>query len=627
MSADDVRARLSSLPEKPGVYQFLSAGGDVLYIGKAVNLRNRVRHYFQGGIGKNPRLKAMTSKIADLEVIVTDSEVEALILETTLIKQRKPRYNVDLKDDKSYPYIVITNEPYPRVFATRRVIRDGSTYVGPFTDVKSMHTSLKMIRDLYKVRSCNFAIDEEVIRKKKIRVCLDYHIGKCEGPCEGLVSRERYAAMIGEVEQLLRGRTSALVGSLRDEMEKASADQRFEDAAALRDRMHALDVYNQRQKIVDLEQVDRDLMAVALRENDGCCVVFRIREGKVAGKQQFFISSVKGSSEAEVLEQFLGTYYLEADDVPREVLLPVKPENEAVLSGWLTQKRGGRVDLIVPKIGDKAKLLKLCLRNAELFLGMLVLQKEKRRATVPPAVDLLGKDLGLPKPPRRIECFDISHTQGADTVGSLVVFVDGTPRKSEYRSFNLESGTAPDDFASMRETVRRRYARVLAEGGQLPDLIVIDGGAGQLASAVSVLADLGIRSPLEPNPAAAAAGRPAVIGLAKRLEEIHHPGVGDPQSIPKSSPGLKLLQKIRNEAHRFAVTHHRSRRARRTLRTELDLIAGVGKKRAAQLLGAFGSVQGVRFATTEQLSEIVGEGTAAKIRRYFEDPAEGPPAS
>jgi len=285
------------------------------------------------------------------------------------------------------------------------------------------------------------------------------------------------------------------------------------------------------------------------------------------------------------------------------------------------------VDLIVPKIGDKAKLLKLCLRNAELFLGMLVLQKEKRRATVPPAVDLLGKDLGLPKPPRRIECFDISHTQGADTVGSLVVFVDGTPRKSEYRSFNLESGTAPDDFASMRETVRRRYARVLAEGGQLPDLIVIDGGAGQLASAVSVLADLGIRSPLEPNPAAAAAGRPAVIGLAKRLEEIHHPGVGDPQSIPKSSPGLKLLQKIRNEAHRFAVTHHRSRRARRTLRTELDLIAGVGKKRAAQLLGAFGSVQGVRFATTEQLSEIVGEGTAAKIRRYFEDPAEGPPAS
>jgi excinuclease ABC subunit C len=364
MSADDIRARLASLPTGPGVYQFISAAGDVLYIGKAVNLRNRVRHYFQGGVEKHPRLKAMTSKIDDLEVIVTDSEVEALILETTLIKQRKPRYNVDLKDDKSYPYIVITNEPYPRVFATRRVVRDGSTYLGPFTDVKSMHSSLKMIRDLYMVRSCNFTIDEESIRKKKIKVCLDYHIGKCEGPCEGLVSRERYASMIGEVEQLLRGRTAALVGRLRAEMEQASAGQRFEEAAGLRDRITALEVYHQRQKIVDLEQVDRDLVAVALRENDGCCVVFRVREGKIAGKQQFFISSVRGSSEAEVIELFLGTYYLDADDVPREVHLQVKPENEGVIAGWLSQKRGGRVDLVVPKIGEKAKLLKMCLKNA-----------------------------------------------------------------------------------------------------------------------------------------------------------------------------------------------------------------------------------------------------------------------
>jgi len=620
--ADNIRARLSSLPTGPGVYQFTSGKGEVLYIGKAVNLRNRVRHYFQAGIEKNPRLKAMTSKIDDVEVFVTDSEVEALILETTLIKQRKPRYNVDLKDDKSYPYIVITNEPYPRVFATRRVVRDGSKYIGPFTDVGSMHASLKMIRDLYMVRSCNFAIDDEVIRKKKIRVCLDYHIGKCEGPCEGLVSRERYGAMIDEVGQLLRGRTAALAGRLRTEMEKASAEQRFEEAASLRDRMTALDVYNQRQKIVDLDQVDRDLIAVALRENDGCCVVFRVREGKIAGKQQFFVSSARGSSEREVVEQFLGTYYLEKEDIPREVHLQVKPEHGEVLAGWLGQKRGGKVDIIVPKIGEKAKLLKLCLKNAELSLGMMVLQKEKRRATLPPAVELLGKDLGLPKSPRRIECFDISHTQGADTVGSLVVFVDGVARKSEYRIFNLESANGPDDFASMRETVRRRYVRVMAEGTPLPDLIVIDGGKGQLASALEVIAELGIRPAGESNSSAAGNGRPALIGLAKRLEEIYHPGITDPQSIPKSSPGLKLLQKIRNEAHRFAVSHHRSRRARRTLQTELDLIAGVGKKRANQLLGAFGSVQGVRFATTEQIGEIVGEATALKIRQYFELPPE-----
>ena len=327
------------------------------------------------------------------------------------------------------------------------------------------------------------------------------------------------------------------------------------------------------------------------------------------------------------MEQFLGNYYLDAVDVPREVLLQLKPENEPVLAGWLAGKRGGRVDLVVPKIGAKAKLLGMCLRNAELFLGMLILQKEKRRAAAPPAVEILGKDLGLMNAPRRIECFDISHIQGSDTVGSLVVFVDGVPRKSEYRKFNLESGGEPDDFASMREIVRRRYARLLAEGAAMPDLIVIDGGRGQLTSALGVLTDLGLRPGTGRTPASGASALPAVIGLAKRLEEIYHPDVPDPQSIPKSSPGLKLLQKIRNEAHRFAVSHHRARRTRRTLQTELDLIAGVGKKRANLLLGAFGSVQGVRFATTEQIAEIVGEATAVKIRRYFGEPGETAPGA
>lgn len=612
MAGDAIRAKLRSLPEKPGVYQFISAAGDVLYIGKAVNLRNRVRSYFQSGVAKNPRLSAMAAKVADLEIIVTDSEVEALILETTLIKERKPRYNVDLKDDKSYPYIVITNEPYPRVFPTRRVIRDGSKYFGPFTDVKSMHASLKMVRDLYRVRSCNFWIDEEAIRKKKIRLCLDYHIRKCDGPCEGLIDRAAYGAMIREVEQILRGRTSALAKSLRQRMEAASEATRFEEAALLRDRIAALEVYHERQKIVDLDPADRDLVALALRGNDGCAVVFRVREGKITGKQHFFLSGVEGRGEAEAMGHFLGNYYLEVDDIPEEILLTAAAENADLIASWLAGKKGGAVAVAVPKGGVQAKLLAMCRKNAELFLGMLLLQREKRRSAPAPAVEVLGKDLGMDRAPRRIECFDVSHIQGSDTVGSMVVFVDGKPRPGEYRKFSVASLDRPDDFAAMREIVGRRYARVVADGDDPPDLVVIDGGRGQLSAAMEALAGLGFAAY-----ATARGRRVTIVGLAKRLEEIHRPDAADAQSIPKSSPGLKLLQRIRNEAHRFAVTYHRAKRAGRTLQTELDLIEGVGKKRATRLLEAFGSVQGVRFATPEQIAEVVGEATAAKIRRYF----------
>lgn len=623
MSGDALRDKVRSLPEKPGVYQFLSAAGEVLYIGKAVNLRNRVRNYFQAGTANNPRLLAMTSKAHDVEIIVTDTEVEALILETTLIRERKPRYNIDLKDDRSYPYIVITNEPYPRVFPTRRVVRDGSKYFGPYTDVGNMHASLKMIRDIYRVRSCNYFIDEEAIRKKKIRLCLDYHIGKCDGPCEGLIAREAYGAMIHEVEQILRGKTAALAADLRRKMEEASAGTRYEEAAQLRDRIAGLEVHNQRQKVVDLDLVDRDLVALAVNGNDGCAVVFRIREGKITGKQHFYLSSLLGQEEPAVIAHFLTTYYMETEDLPEEIHLQAEPEDRAVLAEWLSGKKGSRVEIVTPKAGKKARLMEMCGKNAGLFLGMLLIQREKRRAVPAPAVELLGRDLGMDGPPRRIECFDISTLQGSDTVGSLVVFVDGKPRRSEYRKFNIASPGHPDDFAAMREVVARRYERVLSEGSDLPDLIVIDGGKGQLSSAVEALSRLGLAG--EP---AGEGKRPRVIGLAKRLEEIHRPDADDPQSIPKSSPGLKLLQSIRNEAHRFAVAHHRARRSGRTLQTELDLIEGVGKKRAVRLLEAFGSVQGVRFATPEQIREVVGEATAAKISSYFRaDDSQPAPAA
>jgi len=334
-----LREKLENLPTHPGVYQFKNATGEVLYVGKAVNLRNRVRQYFQKSYRPDRRRMAMVSKIKDVELIVTDSEVEALILETTLIKKIKPRYNIDLKDDKTFPYIVVTNEPFPRVFATRRVVRDGSKYFGPYTEVKNMHSSLKLIREIYRVRSCNYLIDEEVVRKRSIKICFDYHIKKCEGPCEGLQSREQYNEMIGDVIQVLRGKTASLVRSLEERMRRAAEELRFEDAARFRDQVEQLSVYDGRQKVVDQELLDRDLFAIAIEGDDACGVVFKVREGKINGRQHFYISSVEGKQEEDVLRQFLERYYFDATDIPLEVFLPKELEGKEVTEEWLTGRR------------------------------------------------------------------------------------------------------------------------------------------------------------------------------------------------------------------------------------------------------------------------------------------------
>jgi excinuclease ABC subunit C len=598
--------KLESLPPKPGVYQFKSKEGRLLYVGKAVSLRNRVRQYFQKSRTPDARLDAMISKIANLEVIVTDSEIEALILEANLVKQCNPRYNVNLKDDKSYPFIVVTNEPFPRVFVTRRIVRDGSKYFGPYTEVKTMRYALKTIRDTFKVRSCNYFIDQEAIRKKKIKVCLDYHIKKCDGPCEGLVSEEKYNEMIHQVAQMLKGKTSSLVKALEGEMERLSNEMRYEDAATVRDRIQALSVYASRQKVVDLEESDRDIIAIASDGDDACGVVFRIREGKLVGSQHFYMNNAEGRTEIEVVEQFLERYYLDAHDIPGEIFLPVELENAGVLARWLSEKSGEAVEIIVPKIGEKAKLIAMCRNNARFLLDELKIQKMKRSDFVPHSVKALQRDLRLPKLPRRIECFDISNIQGADAVASMVTFVDARPVKNDYRRFKIRTVVGPDDFASMREVFERRYKRLLDENGIVPDLIMVDGGKGQLSSALDVLDKLGIKN--QP-----------IIGLAKRLEEVFVPGVSEAQSIPKTSSGLRLLQRIRDEAHRFAITYHRAVRSKRTLQTELDLIKGIGKVRAKELLEAFGSVQGVKFATEEQLAEIVGQKVAEKIKAYFDE--------
>ncbi len=580
-----------------------------MYVGKAKNLRNRVRQYFQKSRSVDPRIERMLSRATDLEIIVTDSEVEALILEANLIKKLKPRYNVTLKDDTSYPYIVITHEPFPRVFVTRQIRRDGSRYFGPYTDVKNVRAALKAIRDIFQIRSCNYLIDDEAIRKKKFRVCLDYHIKKCGGPCEGLVSVAAYAAMIEQVASLLRGKTETLIRSLREEMDAHAEALRFEDAAILRDRIHGLEAYAEKQKAVDLDRTDRDILAFAAEGNDACGVIFKLRDGKMVGRQHYYMGNVEGKSETEILETLLQQYYLEADYIPKEVFLPGDVENRENLIRWLSDRRGEAVSLIVPEEGEQAKLVRLTANNARFLLDDLKVQKLKKLGGIPFGVQALQKDLRMARPPRKIECFDISNTQGTDSVASMVVFVDGKPRKSEYRKFKIRSVDGPDDFASMREVIRRRYRRLLDEQGTLPDLIMVDGGKGQLSAAREVLLELEL-------------GEQPVIGLAKKLEEVYLPGVSEPELIGKASAGLKLLQQLRDEAHRFAITFHRSLRAKRTLQTELDLIEGIGKARAIELLEAFGSVQGVKFATTEQLAEVVGDRVALKIKEYFADTDE-----
>lgn len=599
-----VQEKLENLPSGPGVYQHKDADGKVLYVGKARNLRSRVRQYFQKSRSMDPRIETMLSRATDLEIIVTDSEVEALILESNLIKKLKPRYNVNLKDDKSYPYIVITKEPYPRVFVTRRIIRDGSRYFGPYTDVKNVRIALKSIRDIFMIRSCNYLIDDDGIRKRKIKVCLDYHIKKCEGPCEGLVSEERYNAMIDQVATLLQGKTKTLIRKLRHEMEEHAAGLRFEEAALMRDRIKGLEAYSEKQKAVDLDPLDRDIVAVAAEGDDACGVIFKIRDGKMVGRQHYYMGNVEGKSGAEALGTLLKQYYLEADYVPQEVFLSTPVDESDVLQQWLSGRRGTPVQLVHPTEGEEAKVVRLSQNNAKFLLDELKLQRMKRADYIPHAVKSLQRDLRLAKLPRKIECFDISNIQGTDSVASMVVFVDAKPRKSEYRKFKIKTVEGPDDFASMQEVIERRYKRLREEGGEFPDLIMVDGGKGQLSSAVEILGRLGV------------ADQP-IIGLAKRLEEVFLPGKSEPEMIPKTSTGLRMLQQIRDEAHRFAITYHRTLRTKRTLQTELDLIEGIGRKRAKELLEAFGSVQGVKFATEEQLADIVGEKVRAKIKEYF----------
>jgi excinuclease ABC subunit C len=599
--------KAAQLPTQPGVYLFKDAGGTILYVGKAKNLRHRVRQYFDQSRRHDAKTVAMLRRAADIDCIVTDTEVEALLLENNLIKQHQPRYNILLKDDKTYPYIRITNEEYPRVFPTRKVIRDGSLYFGPYTDVQHMRFLLKTIRTLFPIRSCSLQLSQETIAKGKFKVCLDYHIGKCEGPCQGLVSRQHYHQHIEHVIALLRGKTQAIEQELTDRMHRLADELQFEQAAIVRDRLEKLRSYVAKQKVVTTELLDRDVVGFALLEEQACVIVLVTREGKLIGKHQWIVPASSQEDAPEIVRAALERWYLESEETPSQILLPFElGEHADFLLQWFERVRMQRVELVVPKIGDKRKLVNLACANAEFQLRERALQQAKREHAIPRSVAALQRDLRLPSPPLRIECFDNSHLQGSDYVSSVVVFVNGKPHKSEYRRYRLRTVDGNDDFRAMAEVVRRRYERVLREQGPMPNLIIVDGGKGQLSAARAVLEALGIAESVP------------IIALAKRLEEIFLPSSEESILLPRTSSSLRLLQQIRDEAHRFANEYHRHLRTKRTLQSELLAIPGIGNATATKVLRHFGSVAALRGASREQLAAVVGPRTADKIFAYFQ---------
>jgi len=602
--------KLATLPTSPGVYQFRNASGKVIYVGKAKNLRNRVRSYFRNAQQLFGKTLVLVTHIEDFEVIITSSEVEALILENNLIKELKPRYNINLKDDKTYPYLVITNEPFPRILFSRQRRRDGSTWFGPYTEAGQLRSILDLIGSIFPVRSCKYRLSEENIASKKYKLCLDYHIHKCKGPCEGLQSEEEYLVMINKIIKLLKGKTSTMIRSLTDSMQLCARELKFEQAAEIKGQLDSLKRYGERQKVVAGDRLDRDVFAVAAGEDDGCCVIFKIREGKLLGSQRIYMNNTEGESEAVLQARALEKYYIETlEGVPDEILLqvPLGKEEEETLKAFISEKQQEKktVRFIVPQIGEKAHLVEMCCQNARHHLEEYLIQKQKRGEAVREHFGLtaLRDLLHLPVLPQRIECFDNSHLQGTDYVSSMVCFEKGKQKKSDYRKFKIKSFEGSDDYAAMAEVILRRYSGSLSTELPLPDLIVVDGGKGQVNTAFCTLNDLGLSIP--------------VIGLAKRIEEIFTPHSSDPYNLPKTSPALKLLQQLRDEAHRFAITYHRKLKSGKTLQTELTTIGGIGEKTAFKLLQRFGSAERVANATREELIKTAGAKAAEAIDHFY----------
>lgn len=609
----DVGKKVEHLPQSPGVYMFKDSGSRLLYIGKAKRLRNRVRSYFQNSRGHDGRIRVMINKIDDLEVIITDSEAEALILENNLIKKHHPRYNIMYRDDKSYPYICITNEERPHVFPTRTVINDGSKYFGPYDSVKHMKRMLETIRKTFNLCTC--AVSRKNIDRTKSapkwRACFDDYLEECSAD----MNLDEYQATIEKVERMLNGRTDDLMQSIKEEMQMASDALAFEQAARLRDNYQALKKYSRKMKMVADKKVDRDVFALSVDEeiSEACGVLFRVREGKLIGKFHRFLKNIEHLEKGDMLQSFVEDYYTGsqsrgANVIPDEVYVSHDLTDDEPLAQYLWQERGKKVRIHRPQRGSKAQMVRMAISNAKLSLGQRKLEKEKAaRAHIPHSVKELKEHLNLQRLPRRIECFDNSNIQGSDPVASMVCFVDAKSRKNSYKRFHIKTVDGPDDFASMKEVVGRRYKRVKQEGQQIPDLIVVDGGKGQLNAAIDALKEIDFY------------GECDIVGLAKRLEEVFMPDRSDPYMIPKTSSALKLLQNVRDEAHRFAINFHRNKRSKRTIKTELTEIDGIGTKTAQKLLGIFGSVNNVKKADEQQLQEALGPKTGSEVYNYFHE--------
>lgn len=592
--SDNIKNALAVLPEKPGVYLMHDASGKVIYVGKAVVLKNRVRSYFRNLASHTPKVKAMVAKIAEIETIVTSSEVEALILECNLIKKYRPRYNISLKDDKTYPYLKVTlQEDFPRLYVTRRQLRDGARYYGPYADAGAMHATVKLLRSMFPLRTCR--------KMNPDRPCLNYHIKRCLAPCAGYISKADYHKMIKSVCMVLDGRTTELERDLKQQMQEAADNYAFEEAARLRDQLQAVARLNEAQKAVTNNGGDMDIFGLGQDMTGLCVQLFFVRKGKLIGRDNFFLPD-GGDTPQEVITAFVKQYYNEATFIPKEVVLPYLPEEDEkqLIETWLADKAQRRVELLLPQRGVKKDLLKLANENAVKLLnerlrkGSLSLKNDLQ------AAEELQQALGLEHPLERMDCFDISHTQGSETVASMVVFRNGTSSKKDYRRYKIVSAEGkPDDFKSMQEVVYRRYR----DYEDLPSLVVIDGGKGQLSSALEVIRGLG----LDDLP---------VVGLAKREEEIFKPHQSESIMLDREGAALHLIQRIRDEAHRFAITYHRKLRGKRNLVSVLDHVESIGPKRRQELWKAFKTLDAMRAASVEELAAVEGMNHAAAQTLY-----------
>jgi len=613
MAVTHLEDKLKLVPARPGVYLMKDGAGRVIYVGKAAVLRHRIRQYFQdSGHVESPRIRHLMSRIADFEVIACENEVEALILETNLIKRHRPLYNVRMADDKAFPYVKITAEAFPRILMTRRVVRDGARYFGPYPyhEPKLVRRTIRTIRKLFKLRSCAIEITRDLPRP-----CLDYYIGQCTAPCVAWgAGPDAYAQQVRQAAMFLEGKASSLLDELRQEMTRAAEAMAFERAAQLRDQIQAMEAVYEKQRIATGGLEDRDVFALAQAGHLACVQAFFIRGGRLQGQEHFILEGAGGATTAEILAEFVTQYYQDAPSLPPEVVLPEAVEDAELIATWLSDRRGGRVQVVVPQRGDRRRLVEMAAENAALFLQH---ERARRAGLEGAAVKELQEILGLETPPFRIEAYDISNFQAGESVGSMVVFEGGRPLKRDYRRFKMKGTEGPNDYAMLQEMLRRRFAAgreeqerldrdepVKARWSILPDLILIDGGRGQLNAAREVLFEYNHAIP--------------AVGLAKQEELVVTVAQPEPLLLPRDSHSLQLLQRIRDEAHRFANAYHRQLRERRVVFSVLDEIQGIGEKRKRELIRRFGSVRAIRQASVAQIAEVVGAKMAQKVFDYLQ---------